>query len=99
MSEEPEVIVRTDGYAGRLTLNRPRALNALTAGMCEAISAALLAWRRDDAIGQVIIDHAGERAFCAGGDVRKVAESGAGDGHEARRFFASEYRMNELLHR
>ena len=97
--DEPEVIVRTDGYAGRLTLNRPRALNALTAGMCEAISAALLAWRRDDAIGQVIIDHAGERAFCAGGDVRKVAESAAGDGREARRFFASEYRMNALLHR
>ena len=99
MSQDPEVIVRTDGYAGRLTLNRSRALNALTADMCEAISAALLAWRGDDAIGSVIIDHAGERGFCAGGDVRKVAESGAGDGREARRFFASEYRMNELLQR
>ncbi len=99
MSEEPEVIVRTHGAAGRLTLNRPRALNALTAGMCETINAALLAWLGDDAVRLVLIDHAGERGFCAGGDIRKVAESGQGDGLEARRFFGSEYRMNELLFR
>lgn len=99
MSEEPEVIVRIDGAAGRLTLNRPRALNALTAGMCETINDALLAWLGDAAVQLVLIDHAGERGFCAGGDIRKVAESGKGDGVEARRFFGSEYRMNELLHR
>ncbi len=99
MNEEPEVIVRTEGFAGRITLNRPRALNALNAGMCEAINAALLAWRQDDAVRFVLIDHGGERGFCAGGDIRMVAESGKGDGAEARRFFASEYRMNELLFR
>ena len=99
MSEHPEVIARIDGSAGRVTLNRPRALNALTAGMCETINEALLAWLHDDAVRLVLIDHAGERGFCAGGDIRKVAESGQGDGADARRFFRSEYRMNELLFR
>src|SRR5215831_3301818 len=96
---EAEVITRIEGVAGRITLNRPKALNALNADMCVAISEALLAWQDDDAIGSVIIDATGERAFCAGGDIRVVAESGAGDGREARRFFHAEYRMNELLHR
>ena len=99
MTDEPEVIARIDGFAGRLTLNRPRALNALTAGMCETINQALLAWLRDDAVRLVVIDHAGERGFCAGGDIRMVAESGQGDGVQARRFFGAEYRMNELLFR
>ena len=99
MNNEPEVILRVEGSAGRITLNRPRALNALTADMCLAISDALLAWLQDDAVVSVLIDHAGERAFCAGGDIRIVAASGAGDGAEARRFFAAEYRMNELLFR
>ncbi|HEX4098483.1 MAG TPA: enoyl-CoA hydratase/isomerase family protein [Caulobacteraceae bacterium] len=99
MSEEPEVTVRVVGEAGRLTLNRPRALNALNAGMCETIIEALVAWRDDATIGHVLIDGAGERAFCAGGDIRVVAESGKTDGAEARRFFHTEYRMNELLFR
>ena len=98
MSEE-EVIVRTEGSTGRLTLNRPRALNAVNADMCLAISGALLAWRDEDQIGSVLIDGAGDRAFCAGGDIRVVAESGKTDGAAARRFFQAEYRMNELLHR
>ena len=96
---DPEVIVRIEGVAGRLTLNRPRALNALTTGMCETINEALTAWLADDTVRLVLIDHAGERGFCAGGDIRKVAESGQSDGVEARRFFGSEYRMNELLFR
>jgi enoyl-CoA hydratase len=99
MSEEPEVIVRVESFAGRITLNRPRALNALNADMCQAISDALLAWEDDEAVAVVLIDGAGDRAFCAGGDIRVVAESGKGDGAEARRFFHTEYRMNELLQR
>ena len=99
MTDEPEVFVRVEGNAGRITLNRPRALNALTADMCLAISDALLAWLQNDAVVSVLIDHTGERAFCAGGDIRIVAASGAGDGAEARRFFGAEYRMNELLFR
>ena len=99
MSAEPEVIVRVQGGVGRLTLNRPAALNALTTGMCEAMIEALRSWRDDPAVGLVVIDHAGERGFCAGGDIRMLAESGAGDGAEARRFFFTEYRLNELLFR
>ncbi len=96
---EPEVITRVEGFAGRITLNRSRALNALNADMCLAISDALLAWERQDAVRSVLIDGAGDRAFCAGGDIRIVAESGRGDGAEARRFFMAEYRMNDLLQR
>ena len=99
MTDEPEVLIRVEGFAGRITLNRPRALNALNADMCLAISNALLAWRNDDRVACVLIDSAGERAFCAGGDIRVVAESSRTDGTEARRFFHAEYRMNELLQR
>jgi len=94
---EPELIVRREGAVGRLTLNRPGALNALTLGMCEAMTAALLEWRDDADVATVLIDHAGERGFCAGGDIRWLAESGAGDGLAARRFFHTEYRLNHLL--
>ncbi len=94
-----EVICNVEGGAGRLTLNRPAALHALTTGMCEAMIAALIAWRDDPAVELVLIDHSGERGFCAGGDIRMLAESGAGDGAEARRFFFTEYRLNELLSR
>ncbi|HEY1425918.1 MAG TPA: enoyl-CoA hydratase/isomerase family protein [Caulobacteraceae bacterium] len=94
---EPEIIVRRDGAVGRLTLNRPAALGALTLGMCEAMTAALLEWRADPDVALVLIDHAGERGFCAGGDIRFLAESGAADGEAARRFFHTEYRLNHLL--
>jgi len=60
---------------------------------------ALLEWRADDGIKAVLIDHSGERGFCAGGDIRMLAESGARDGVEACEFFFTEYRLNELLHR
>jgi enoyl-CoA hydratase len=96
---EPEVLARVEGRVGRLTLNRPKALHALTTGMCRAMTQALLAWREDAAVQLVMIDHAGERGFCSGGDVRAVAESGKGDGRAAREFFFAEYRLNELLHR
>ena len=98
-AELDEVIVRVEGAVGRLTLNRPRALNALTTRMCTLISDALLKWESDPAVRLVLIDHAGERGFCAGGDIRLIQQSGAGDGVEARAFFAAEYRMNDLLHR
>jgi enoyl-CoA hydratase len=93
-----EIIVGVEGAIGRLTLDRGYALGALTTAMCEAMIAALLAWRRDGAIKAVIIDHAGERGFCAGGDIRALADSVAGDGAEARRFFFTEYRLDHLLY-
>ncbi len=99
VAAEPELIVRTEGRAGRITLNRPRAINALSVGMCQGVTEALLKWRDDPKIEVIIIDHAGERGFCAGGDIRAAAQSGAGDGKIAREFFLAEYRMNELMFR
>jgi enoyl-CoA hydratase len=96
-ADEPEVLTRIQSGVGRITLNRPKALHALNRGMCEAMIAALLAWRDDAAVKSVLIDHAGERGFCAGGDIRMIAESGAGDASEARAFFDVEYKLNHLL--
>ena len=92
-----DVLITTDGPLGRIRLNRPKAIHALTREMCEAISAALLEWRSDPAIGAVLIDHTEGRGFCAGGDVVMLARSGAGDGSEAAAFFHAEYRLNHLL--
>ncbi|MFZ5669916.1 MAG: enoyl-CoA hydratase/isomerase family protein [Pseudomonadota bacterium] len=97
MTEEPEVLCRIESGVGRITLNRPRALHALTTGMCEAMIVALRGWKADPAVQCVLIDHSGERGFCAGGDIRMLAESGAGDGKAARAFFHTEYRLNHLL--
>ena len=94
---ESEVLIRVDSGVGRITLNRPKALHALNRAMCEAMTEALLAWRGDDGVHSVLIDHAGERGFCAGGDIRMIAESGAGDASEARAFFKIEYRLNHLM--
>ncbi len=92
MSDD-EILASTDGAAGRLRLNRPRAIHALTKGMCTTMIAALQAWRGDDAVAVVMLDHAEGRGFCAGGDV--VAAST--DAALARSFFHEEYRLNHLL--
>lgn len=92
-----EILTRVDNGLGVITLNRPKAIHALNKGMCEAMIAALQDWRDDPAVQSVLIDHAGERGFCAGGDIRMIAESGAGDASEAKTFFHAEYRLNHLL--
>ena len=97
VSQEPEVLVRVEGRVGRLTLNRPKALHALTTEMCRLMIAALTAWRDDPTVELVLLDHSGERGFCAGGDIRMLAESGKGDGAAAREFWLVEYRLNHLL--
>ena len=90
-----DVLIRTAGRAGRITLNRPQALNALTWEMCRTMAAALDAWRDDPAVALVVIDGAGDRAFCAGGDIAEMYRRGrAGDFAFARGFFADEYRLN-----
>lgn len=94
---EAEVVTRIENGVGRITLNRPKAIHALNRAMCEAMTEALLAWRDDAAVQSVLIDHAGERGFCAGGDIRMIAESGAGDASEAKAFFLAEYRLNHLM--
>ena len=95
MSEE--ILVAREGGLGRLTLNRPQALHALTTVMCSTCITVLSDWRRDPAVQAVLIDHSGERGFCAGGDIRMLADSGADDGRLARAFFFTEYRLNHLL--
>jgi enoyl-CoA hydratase len=93
-----DVIIRREGRAGRVTLNRPKALNALTPAMCEAIDAALRAWREDPDVSAVLIDAEGERAFCAGGDIAEVYRSGiGGDYAMPREFWREEYRMNARI--
>jgi len=91
------VIARVEGRVGRLTLNRPEALHALTTQMCSTCTTALQGWRDDAAVEAVLIDHSGARGFCAGGDIRMLADSGAADGRLAREFFFIEYRLNHLL--
>ena len=96
---DAEVLVRVEGRVGRLTLNRPKALHSLTLNMCRLMIDALLAWQDDAGVELVLIDNSGERGFCAGGDIRLLADSAAGDGTVAREFFHLEYRLNELMFR
>jgi enoyl-CoA hydratase len=99
MTDQPAVIAREQGVAGRLTLNRADALHALNTAMCIEMIEALMDWKDDPSVHCILIDHAeGTRGFCAGGDIRMLAESGKGDGADARRFFHTEYRLNHLLH-
>ncbi len=92
-----DALIQTEGKAGRIRLNRPKAIHALNTGMCAAMLEALAAWRNDPAVEIVLIDHAVGRGFCAGGDIRMIAESGAGDGAAAREFFRTEYRLNHAM--
>jgi enoyl-CoA hydratase len=93
-----DVIVSIEGHAGRLSLNRPAALHALTVDICHAMSAALTRWARDDAVECVIIDHAGGRGFCAGGDIAFLRNSALNDdGVSGRKFFHDEYQLNHQL--
>ncbi|MDZ4690638.1 enoyl-CoA hydratase/isomerase family protein [Terricaulis sp.] len=93
-----EILTSAANGLGHITLNRPAALHALNTLMCAAMIDALVAWRDDASVHAILLDHApGTRGFCAGGDIRMIAESGAGDGREARAFFFTEYRLNHLL--
>jgi enoyl-CoA hydratase len=93
-----EVSIHREGVAGRITLNRPQALHALNEEMCLAIDGALKLWADDPEVELVVVDHAaGTRGFCAGGDIRMLAESGAADGSAAQAFFRAEYRLNARI--
>jgi enoyl-CoA hydratase len=96
---DSEVIIRRENRAGRITMNRPQALNALTFSMVGAIWNALAAWRDDPEVALVILDGAGERALCAGGDIRAMYDSAGQGSAFARRFWADEYRLNALIGR
>ena len=90
------------GKVGRITLNVEPTLNSLTLEMVDLLQARLDGWREDDSIGAVFIDGAGEKAFCAGGDVQALhasaVETPGGPCEYGEAFFTREYRMNYTLH-
>lgn len=94
-----EVLIRREGRAGRITMNRPQALNALTHAMVAPIWDALLAWQDDARVELVLLDGSGERALCAGGDVRALYDSRNAGSGTARAFWRDEYRLNALIGR
>ncbi|MET0278906.1 MAG: enoyl-CoA hydratase/isomerase family protein [Pseudorhodoplanes sp.] len=95
-----DILFERRGHAGVVTLNRPKALNAITRGMVHALSHQLDMWSHDDAVTRVVVTANGERAFCAGGDIRALYELGkAGSQEEALRFFREEYVLNAKIKR
>ena len=97
-TDEPSLITRRDGAAGRIIMNRPRTLNALTQEMIDGFGQTITAWKNDPTVRLVILEGAGGRAFCAGGDVRAVrAAAVAGDAATVERFFSTEYAVNSAI--
>lgn len=95
-----EVLFEAKGGVGLITLNRPQALNALTLAMVRALDARLRAWASDPAVRCVVIQGAGDRAFCAGGDIRALYDSGKSkSGTLTADFYREEYRLNRLIKR
>ncbi|WP_339862761.1 enoyl-CoA hydratase/isomerase family protein [Paremcibacter congregatus] len=98
MTSEAEILFEARNGLGIITLNRPKALNSLSTDMCAQMDQALINWAEDDAIKAVIIRGAGEKAFCAGGDVKTLAENSPEDHHLATEFFRTEYVMNSRIY-
>ena len=95
---EPEVLVETRGRLGQLTLNRPKAINALTLPMVDAIAEALEQWVEDDSVETVALTGAGERGLCAGGDIRTLYDATTtGDFGHAETFWRREYALDALI--
>lgn len=103
MTADPEVLNRVEGAAPRrvgvLTLNRPKAINSLTHTMVTAMAEALTDWAADDTIDAVVVEGAGDRGLCAGGDVVAIYHSAKAGGAEARQFWYDEYRLNAQIRR
>jgi len=94
---DEEIRFGVRGHIGLVTLNRPGSLNALNLAMIEALTARLAAWAKDDRIAAVIVRGEGERAFCAGGDIRDLHDRrGTGFG---RTYYAAEYALDIAVHR
>jgi enoyl-CoA hydratase len=99
MTNSDEILFSRNGALAVVRFNRPKALNALTRGMCAALDHALRDWEQDASVQAVLLRGNGDRAFCAGGDVRHIAQIGRAQPDEARAFFRDEYRMNARIHR
>lgn len=103
MGENEDVLVTVDRGVGLITLNRPKAINSLNHSMVTAMSRVLAEWERDDAVTAVVVDGAGERGLCAGGDIVALYHSARADGpeqgREARAFWYDEYLLNAQIGR
>ena len=98
--DDDPVLVRTEGRAGHLVLNRPRALNSLTHPMVRTLDATLAAWESDPSVDTVVISGAGGRGLCAGGDIRAIHDDARdGDGRATEAFWWDEYRLNARIAR
>ncbi len=94
-----ELLVDIRNHIAHLTLNRPQALNSLTHGMIQSMTALLTEWAKDDNVKAIIVRGAGEKAFCAGGDIRALYDTARrGDGSE-HDFFREEYELDFNIHR
>jgi len=96
---DAEILFERKGPVGLVTLNRPKALNALSHDMVTEFIRQLDAWKDDDGVRLVVVRAAGDRAFCAGGDIRKIYEQGKAGDPRQRVFFADEYRLNAAIKR
>ena len=96
-ADADEVLTRVQDGIGFLTLNRPKALNSLTHPMVNAMDAVLTAWADDDTVDAVVVNGAGERGLCAGGDVVAIYHSAKAGGADARQFWFDEYRLNARI--
>jgi enoyl-CoA hydratase len=99
-AHDDSVLLRRQGHAAHLTLNRPKAINALTQAMVLRISAALEEWAHDDSVRTIVLTGAGERGLCAGGDIRAVREAVlTGRPRAAAEFWRDEYVLNHAISR
>ncbi|HTN64865.1 MAG TPA: enoyl-CoA hydratase/isomerase family protein [Burkholderiaceae bacterium] len=96
---EDEILFEVINHVGLITLNRPKVLNALSHGMVRAMAARLDAWAADAQIRAVVLRGAGEKAFCAGGDIRSLYNSWHEHGALHHDFFIDEYRLDYQIHR
>ena len=96
---EGDVIVRAERALRRITLNRPKALNALTLDMAVTMTKYLRSWAADPDVGAVLIDGAGERGLCAGGDIRALYDAAKSNSPLPEQFWSTEYHLNVLIAR
>ncbi|MFZ0423075.1 MAG: enoyl-CoA hydratase/isomerase family protein [Xanthobacteraceae bacterium] len=97
--QDGDIVIRREGALRRITLNRPQALNAITLDMAVTMTEALRSWAADSAVGTVLIDGAGERAFCAGGDIRALYDAAKSGAPLPEKFWAIEYKLNVMIAR
>ena len=99
MAENEDVLVTVENGTGLITLNRPKAINSLTHPMVNTMSKVLTDWHHNADVQTVVVDGAGERGLCAGGDIVVIYHSARADGSEARQFWYDEYLLNAQIGR